>query len=191
VVIAMNEGKYIDSEELFKRHAQFVARFLIRMGVRDNDLDDLIQDVFLVAHRNGGYRPGSASPTTYLASIAIRARAAHRRKQKSRTWLESNPNAVGRASGEEQDALETMVRQVDAACFEEALDTLDPDKRAVFVLVEVEGESCVSVSAGLNIPLNTVYSRLRAARERFCKSARAAVRRTERTNLSRLPECAL
>lgn len=187
----MDEGKYIDSEELFRRHAQFVARFLIRMGVRDNDLDDLIQDVFLVAHRNGGYRPGSASPTTYLASIAIRARAAHRRKQKSRTWLESNPNAVGRASGEEQDPLETMVRQVDAACFQEALDTLDGDKRAVFVLVEIEGESCVSVSAGLNIPLNTVYSRLRAARERFCKSARAAVRRTERTNLSRLPEIAL
>jgi RNA polymerase sigma-70 factor (ECF subfamily) len=161
------------------------------MGVRDNDLDDLIQDVFLVAHRNGGYRPGAASPTTYLASIAIRARAAHRRKQKSKTWLESNPNAVGRASGEEQDPLETMVRQVDAACFAEALEALDADKRAVFVLVEVEGESCVSVSTGLNIPLNTVYSRLRAARERFCKAARAAVRRTERTNLSHLPECVL
>jgi len=84
-----------------------------------------------------------------------------------------------------------MVRQVDIACVQEALDTLDNDKRAVFVLVEIEGESCVSVAAGLDIPLNTVYSRLRAARERFCKSAKAAVRKTERTSLSRLPECAL
>jgi RNA polymerase sigma-70 factor (ECF subfamily) len=187
----MDEGRYLDSEELFKRHARFVARFLIRMGVRETDLDDLIQDVFLVAHRNGGYRPGSASPTTYLASIAIRARAAHRRKQKSRNWLETNPKAVGIAAGEEQTPLESMERQVDIACVQEALDTLDGDKRAVFVLVEIEGESCVAVAEGLDIPLNTVYSRLRVARERFCKAAKAAVRRTERTNLARLSECAL
>jgi RNA polymerase sigma-70 factor (ECF subfamily) len=187
----MDEGKHLDSEELFKRYAHFVARFLIRMGVRDNDLDDLIQDVFLVAHRNGGYRPGSASPTTYLASIAMRARSAHRRKYRSRTWLESNPNAVARASGDQPDALESLVHQVDVGCVQEALDTLDADKRAVFVLVEIEGESCVSVAAGLSIPLNTVYSRLRAARDRFCRSAKNALRKTERTTLSRYPECAL
>jgi RNA polymerase sigma-70 factor (ECF subfamily) len=112
----MDEGRHLDSEELFKLHARFVARFLIRMGVRETDLDDLIQDVFLVVHRNGGYRPGSASPTTYLASIAIRARAAHRRKQKSRNWLETNPKAVGIAAGDEQTPLESMERQVDIAC---------------------------------------------------------------------------
>jgi RNA polymerase sigma-70 factor (ECF subfamily) len=187
----MDEGKYLDSEELFRRYVQFVARFLFRMGVRNNDLEDLIQEVFLVVHRNGGYRPGSARPTTYLASIAIRVRAIHQRKQKSRTWLESNPSAVKRALSEALDPLETLLRQVDEACFQEALDRLGADKRAVFLLVEVEGESCANVSAGLNVPLNTVYSRLRVAREQFCKAARVAVQKAERTHFSRLSGCAL
>jgi len=185
----MNEHKQLDSEELFRRFAPFIARFLLRMGVRDNDLDDVLQDVFLVAHRNGGYRPGAASPATYLANIAIHATAAYRRKSKSRQWMEPNLGAVERASCNERDPLQSLMRQIDVECVKEALDTLDSKRRAIFVLVEIEGESCVSVAAGLDIPLNTVYSRLRTARERFCKAARYQVRKSEQTNLSSFPEC--
>ncbi|MBN1653718.1 MAG: RNA polymerase sigma factor [Deltaproteobacteria bacterium] len=185
----MNDVRQMDSEELFKRFAPFVARFLLRMGVRDTDLDDLLQDVFLVAHRNGGYRPGAASPATYLANIAIHATAAYRRKLKSRQRVEPNSIVIERASGHERDPLQNLLHQIDVACVKEALDTLDPKRRALFVLIEIEGESCVSVSAGLQIPLNTVYSRLRTARERFCKAARYQVRKSEQTNLSSFPEC--
>ncbi len=187
----MAVGEHIDSEELFKRYAPFVARFLVRMGVWGADLDDLMQEVFLVAHRNGGYRPGTASPTTYLASIAVRAAAAYRRKYRSSRWMEYNPKAVARAMDKQRDPLQALVLQVDVGCVREALESLDADKRAVFVLVEIEGESCVSVSAGLQLPLNTVYSRLRAARERFCKTAKAQLRKTERTRLSSFPESVL
>jgi RNA polymerase sigma-70 factor (ECF subfamily) len=175
----MDEKKHLDSEELFRLYAKFIARFFVRMGVQNDDLDDLIQEVFLIVHRNGGYRPGTAKPTTYLANIAIRVRAVHWRKQRSRTRLESNLDEVMRAWSQEQGPLDIMVRQADGACLQDALDSLDTDERAVFLLVEIEDISCVAVAAGLNVPVSTLYSRLRRARERFYKAARYAVQRTE------------
>lgn len=58
-------------------------------------------------------------------------------------------------------ALEAL-RRVDRA-----LATLDLEHRAVFVLFELEGESCESIAAGLGVPVGTVYSRLHHARRKF------------------------
>ena len=58
-----------------------------------------------------------------------------------------------------------MVQRVQSA-----LATLDEDKRAVFVLFELEGESCESIAKGLEIPVGTVYSRLHSARKDFTKA---------------------
>ncbi len=69
----------IDSETLFSRYAQFVASFLYRQGARGADIEDLVQDVFLTAHRKGGYRAGAASPTTFLAHLALEANLKRRR----------------------------------------------------------------------------------------------------------------
>src|SRR6185312_14253874 len=69
---------------LFKEHAAFVARFLYRLGAADAAIEDLVQEVFLVVHRAGGYRPGAAAPTTYLAGVAAGVLANHRRKERTR-----------------------------------------------------------------------------------------------------------
>ncbi len=53
-----------------------------------------------------------------------------------------------------------------------ALDALDDDKRAVFVLHELDAEAMPSIAEALSIPLNTAYSRLRAAREEFASAVR-------------------
>ena len=54
-----------------------------------------------------------------------------------------------------------------------ALDRLDDDKRAIFVMAELHGESVVSIAAGLGIPVDTAYSRLRAARKLFREAVEA------------------
>jgi len=51
------------------------------------------------------------------------------------------------------------------------LERLDDDKRAVFVMAEIQGETVVSIAAGLGIPVDTAYSRLRAARKLFQEAA--------------------
>src|ERR1043166_4212655 len=61
-----------NAASLFRAHAAFVASFLFRLGLEPNEIDDAVQEVFLIAHRQGGYQPGPAQPRTWLAAIAIR-----------------------------------------------------------------------------------------------------------------------
>jgi RNA polymerase sigma-70 factor (ECF subfamily) len=156
----------LSSAELFRRHAPFVAKFILRMGIPRSDLDDLMQEVFLIAHRGGGYQPGPAKPTTYLASIALRLAHTERRKRRVRSFVEADDDRVERAvaPGNPED---TVTQRQQLARLQRALETLDDEKRAVFILAELQGESVVSIAAGLGIPTDTAHSRLRAARRLF------------------------
>jgi RNA polymerase sigma-70 factor (ECF subfamily) len=67
-------------------------------------------------------------------------------------------------------ALDQALSEQEAAQqLEQILARMDPGARAVFVLFELEGESCESIAAGLDVKLGTVYSRLRTARKSFRK----------------------
>ena len=157
----------LSSAELFKQYAPFVASFLLRMGISRTDLDDVMQEVFLVTHRLGGYTPGPAKPTTYLASIASRAAVTHRRKQRVRSFVRPNEELVGNAGSGGQTPEGALEEQGRIALLNAALDRLDDDKRTVLVLAELQGETVVAIAAGLGIPVDTAYSRLRAARKLF------------------------
>jgi RNA polymerase sigma-70 factor, ECF subfamily len=164
--------QHVATEALFRSHAPFVARFLYRYGVAVDELDDAVQEVFLVVHRNGGYLPGPATETSYLASIAVRAASTHRRRARARRDRSTDvaPDEVVSAGRDPVQMLET---HESLFRLQEALDRLDPDLRATLILVELEGESCKSVAASLRIPIGTVYWRLHRAR----KSFRSAVER--------------
>src|SRR5688572_25660558 len=74
----------LTAEALFRAHAPFVAAFVLRLGAAEESVDDLVQEVFLTAHRRGGYQPGAAKPTTWLAEIALRVVSNHRRALRRR-----------------------------------------------------------------------------------------------------------
>ena len=169
----MSDSGHLDSAELFRRHAPFVANFLARMGVQRPDIDDLVQEVFLVAHRNGGYVPGLAKPTTYLASIAFRAATTHRRKRQTRAFVKCADEVVAYAGDERNSPERDADQRRHLQLLDRALAALDPDKRVVFVMAELHGESVVSIAEGLGIPVDTAYSRLRAARRIFRDAAEA------------------
>ena len=158
----------VGAADLFRAHAGFVAGFLSKMGASAVDVDDLTQDVFLVAHRRGGYEHGSARPTTWLAEIALRVIATHRRgrrRKPSSTGIELD-GMVGESAPPDDvvDARRALSRV--ARC----LDGLDEQHRAVFVLFELEGEPCASIAAALDVPTGTVYSRLHHARRKFLET---------------------
>ena len=164
---ALSVDGHLSSADLFKQFAPFVASFLLRMGVSRSDLDDVMQEVFLVAHKLGGYSPGPAKPTTYLANIALRAATTHRRKQQVRSFVRANDELVGTSGGDMANPERAAENKRRMALLQAALDQLDDDKRAIFVMAELHGESVVSIAAGLGIPVDTAYSRLRAARKLF------------------------
>jgi RNA polymerase sigma-70 factor (ECF subfamily) len=154
----------IDAEVLFREHARFVASFLRHMGTNESDLDDLVQDVFVLAHRKGGYQPGPAAPRTWLASLAIRVVVARRRARVRRPQSSAALDGIAdgaRGPAEVLEARRALGRVV------AALDHLSLEHRAAFILFEIEGESCESIAAMWDVPLGTVYSRLHHARKRF------------------------
>jgi RNA polymerase sigma-70 factor (ECF subfamily) len=138
---------------LFEQHAAFVAKFIVRMGVPRVDVDDLLQEVFLVAHRLGGYQPGPAKPTTFLASVAVKLVRTERRKRRVRSFVEADDERVqlARAPGDpEQDVADRQ----QLGELKRIVEQLDDDKRAVFVLADLHGETVVSIASGLGIPVS-------------------------------------
>jgi RNA polymerase sigma-70 factor (ECF subfamily) len=171
----------VSTEDLFRAHASFVARFLSRLGVFPDELDDAVQEVFLVVHRNGGYLPGPATPTGYLASIALRAASSYRRRGRKRRDRRADvtPDNVSSTGLDPARSLEV---QQSLAELQGALDDLEPDLRATLVLAELEGESCNSIAATMQIAVGTVYWRLHRARKTFrqaIESRRVAERHAE------------
>jgi RNA polymerase sigma-70 factor (ECF subfamily) len=161
----------IGAGELFRVHARFVASFLSRLGVPASDLDDLVQEVFVVAHRRGGYVSGPAQPRSWLVAIALRVAQAGRRSRISRSLRE----APGDTSLEDvptgaSDPAARLEAQRSVERVQRALDTLPLEHRAAFMLYELEGESCESIAAVWNVPVGTIYSRLHKARRRFMQA---------------------
>ena len=67
----------------------------------------------------------------------------------------------------ERAALDERAQAEEIRLFYSLLETLDDDKREVFVLAELEQMSVPEIADTLSLNVNTVYSRLRAARQAF------------------------
>jgi RNA polymerase sigma-70 factor (ECF subfamily) len=153
-------------DEVYRRHVGFVWRSLRRLGVDEASVEDVVHEVFVVVHRRLDAYDGRAAMTSWLYGIARGVAANHRR---GRGRAQRRLELVGRAPAapppddphtrlEQREGLDIVAR---------FLDALDPDKREVFVLAEVEGMSGPEIAEALGTKVDTVYSRLREARRRF------------------------
>jgi RNA polymerase sigma-70 factor (ECF subfamily) len=148
--------------EAFQTHGAFVCRSLRHLGVPEADLDDLLQEVFLVvSKRLDGYEERGRA-RAWLYSICSRITQGHRRKVTRRR--ESEPAAELAAQPSQLDAVQN--RQALELGFR-LLQQLPAQQREVFVLYEVEDMPMVEIAQALGCPLQTVYSRLYKARERI------------------------
>lgn len=147
--------------EIFDAHAPHVFRALRRLGVRDADTADGCQEVFVVVHRRLPDFDGTSSVRTWIYGIALRV-AAQYRKRAYRRREELAEDVPETAVLPEQDGnvghAELLAR------LEATLDKLDDDKRAVFILYELEELTMSEVAEIIGCPLQTAYSRLHAAR---------------------------
>lgn len=140
-----------------------VWRTLRRFGVRRADADDAAQQVFLVlAGRLADV--ATESERAFLVGAAIRVAANDRRRQARHLEDPLDDEALDARSLTPEELLEWKERR---RALDLALDQLNPDQRAVFVLYELEGFSLPEIARTLNIPLGTATSRLRRGREAF------------------------
>jgi RNA polymerase sigma-70 factor (ECF subfamily) len=159
-----------DLRTLFEAHADFVWRVLARAGVRDADLKDALQEVFLVVSQKLDQLDDDTKPTTWLYGIAIRVAANQRRKvQRKREDLTEHDSAS--AVDERADPEELAAQAEGRAQLAQVLEALTPEQRAVFEMFELEEMTCPAIAEALGIPLGTTYTRLRAARAAFAAKA--------------------
>jgi len=157
--------------EIYEEHLRFVWRTIRRLGVPDFEVDDAVQDVFLVVHRKlDHYRP-EAPVKHWLFRIAARIARDHRRararKDPARHGLVPTSELESIADVREQNTTDPVDRSTAARLIRELLLELDEPKRQVFILAELEQMTAPEIAEVVQIPLNTVYSRLRAARLEF------------------------
>jgi RNA polymerase sigma-70 factor (ECF subfamily) len=144
---------------IFAAHAGTTHRFLLRMGVSCADVDDVLQRVFMVVWRKLATLREDASERAWVLAIARREAANHRRKagREPPTLVPPEPpTPEDQASGREAVR---MVRQF--------LDGLEESRRIVFHLADVEGMTAPEIAEVTDTNVNTVYTRLRAARRDF------------------------
>jgi len=157
---------------LYEQYFDHVWHTLRRFGVAERELEDAAHDVFVVVHRKLHTFDPSRSARAWLGGIAWRVAADTRRRAHHR-----RETLDARAGLDRRDRLpapdEVLAAREARRLVEEALAELDLERRAVLVMCDIDGASGPEAAEALEIPLNTVYSRLRTARERF----RAIVRR--------------
>ena len=144
---------------------------LRRLGIRDRDLEDVTHDVFVVVHRKLDDYDASRPLRPWLFGIAHRVAADYRRLARHRREVfdEQTDRIPSPRADVEADAQKREARTIVLA----ALDQLEPQRRAVFAMHEIDGFSMPEIAEALNIPLNTGYSRLRLAREGFAAAVAA------------------
>ncbi len=144
--------------QLYDAHADAIFRALARWGVRDASLDDALQETFLIASRKLPEFEGRSTHLTWLFGIALRVARGIRRTRAHESMGDADP-----ASTESLDEQVEARRAV--AILDRALSAIDAEQREVFVLAELEELTVPEIAEITGAKLNTVYSRLRLARQ--------------------------
>jgi RNA polymerase sigma-70 factor (ECF subfamily) len=152
---------------LYREHFDFVFRNLRRLGVVESGIDDALQDVYMVALRRiPEFREGTHEKA-WLFAIVARVSGNHRRSQRRRgSPVELVEERIEAAmTGPFDQAAQQQARRV----LQTFLERLDANRRAAFVMAELEQMTAPEIGEALSANINTVYSWLRAARAEFVR----------------------
>lgn len=169
-----------DLAVIFRQNHDFVWRTLYHFGLPRAAVDDAVQDVFLVVHRRLPDFDPRGSIRNWLYGIARRVASEHRRgANRAGRRLELVPDP------DTHPAKDRDLHRAEAADeVRQFLDTLDEQKREVFVLSAVEGMTAFEIADVLGVKVDTVYGRIRAIRTRFDRLIHRLRARRERETRS-------
>jgi len=158
----------VDVAQLYRAHERKVMRWAARLGGPGIDVEDVVQDVFLVAKRRLRSLDGSWKVETWLFRTTEKIVLAARRKRRLRRWLSLSrePSAPGMSTPRPTPA-EALEQERAIAEVYRVLDRLSERHRRVLVLFEIEGMSTQEIADLVGAQVGTVRVWLFRARARF------------------------
>jgi RNA polymerase sigma-70 factor (ECF subfamily) len=160
------ERPICDLSTLFAAHGQTVARWVRRLGGAQIDVDDAVQEVFLVAHRRLTDFSIEARVKTWLFRTTAAIVRNHRRRRGWRRLFRRELDEVELPS-ERPTPLEALEQSRALAATYRLLERLPEKHRTVLILFEVEGRSGEEIAELMGVKLATVWVWLHRARTRF------------------------
>jgi RNA polymerase sigma-70 factor (ECF subfamily) len=155
-------------ETIYERYFEFVWASTRRLGVAPAAVDDVVQEIFMVIHAKIQSLQKPQSLRSWIYGIVRRTVSDHHRSRRTReasgaafavqSELELPAPPTPSDLAEQSDQVKLLFR---------LLEEIDAPKREVFMLAELEEMTVPEIAEALEIPVNTAYSRLRAARILF------------------------
>jgi RNA polymerase sigma-70 factor (ECF subfamily) len=162
---------------VYHQYFDFVWSSAKYLGVGANAIDDVVQDAFMIVYSKLHTLQHPEALRSWIYGIVRRTASTHHRANRGRTGLKASELAGGTSPA---TPLELAERSARVELLASLLAELDELKREVFVAVELEEMTVPEIAEALEIPLNTAYSRLRAARLAFEERlARRTIREQE------------
>ena len=153
----------------FDQHFDYVWRLLRRLGVHEASVDDAAQQVFLTfSDKLPQVLPGKER--AFLTGTAYRV-ASNQRRGERRSHEHADDEPIARAIDPAPTPEELLDASRQRVWLDRILDGLPLDLRAVLVLFELEDLTAPEIATLLDLPVGTVASRLRRARQLFLEAA--------------------
>jgi RNA polymerase sigma-70 factor (ECF subfamily) len=164
-------------EQAFRDHGQDVARWARHLGGADLDVEDVVQEVFMVVNKRlSAFRP-EARFTSWLFEVTRKTLANHRRRQRRHFW--QSDEVLNRLPAHAGDPVAELERQQSVARFYQALNRLPEKYRTVIVLYELEGLSAEEIAELRDVKIGTLRVHLSRAREQLVAQYQRLARREE------------
>jgi len=154
----------VDFEAIYRDHVQRVARWAGWLLRSPNDVEDVVQDVFVTAHRLlPGFR-GDAQVSTWLFRLTANAVRHHERRSRRRRWLQLGVHVLAPCEPEPPRPDQVLETNRDLRLLRDALDALPDKYRTVLILARLEGLSGEEIAEMTETKISTVWVRLHRAR---------------------------
>jgi RNA polymerase sigma-70 factor (ECF subfamily) len=153
--------------EVFERELDYLYATLQRLGAPSADIDDLLQDIFVVLHRHWPTLDRTRSFRPWLFGVAFRVvRAQRRRRSREASWAGLDPEDTADSPDQQLEDLQSL------AILRAALEHVPSSRRAVVMKHDIEGLEIVDIANQLSMTKFGVYARLYKGRKELASAVR-------------------
>ena len=166
-------------EQVYKTTSGFVYNVALRITRNSADAEEVTQDVFMkIYHNLKGFRFRSTFKTwVYRIAVNTAINRYHKSLREQRGRVDKG--GVIESLPDSSSAVQAAIQSDTEKSLDRLLDKLSPEYKACLILREIEGLSYQEIADALKIPLNTVRTRLKRARQALLEESRRGLSKNE------------